>query len=158
MLLPVTLILHLQTLISHFQRPFQIQKNALLPSQNLFNQQFRMSLQWKDQDLKVKKKVRLMISSSKTCVSSIWLKFSFPLVSEETRKKDRERDGGSIGQARSLLLLHTIRTNLQICGSSQDSVDQSGRDSNKSQSMINMLISVSSPCHRVLVKILLDVQ
>lgn len=43
------------------------------------------------QDLKVKKKVRLMISSSKTCFSSTWLKFSFPLVSGESRKIDREK-------------------------------------------------------------------
>jgi hypothetical protein len=49
------------------------------------------------QDLKVKKKVRLMMSSSKTCISSIWLKFSCPLVSGETRKKDWERVGGCIG-------------------------------------------------------------
>lgn len=49
------------------------------------------------QDLKVKKKVRLMISFSKMYVSSIWLKFSFPLVSGETSKKGRERDGGGIG-------------------------------------------------------------
>lgn len=110
------------------------------------------------QDLEVKKKVRLMISSSKTCVSSIWLKFSSPPASGETTKKVREKDEGCIGQARSLLQSHTRRTNLQIHGSSPDFVDQSDRGSNKSRSKMNLWVGISSCCHPFRVKILLDIQ